>query len=260
MSKDIERTESENLPAQNPHNAFEAYGAQASQRNIVGQLLKFVKGRWKVGNEELEAGTRVIVNMASLTVGWQKWQGEKPVDAHMGLVSDNYQAPLRKNIGDWDNRPEGWEIDESSGKPRDPWQMSNMVVMRQLGTEGEEEGLFTYATSSRGGINAIGLLSKTYGKKIRIDAEALPIVELNADFYTHNDKKLGDIDIPVFEIVGWATAADVEDATETVVEETDEETGEVSETKTRAAPKKTETRKAAPAKKPAPGKKQKIRF
>jgi hypothetical protein len=114
MSKDIERSENENLPAQNTqHNAYEAYGAQASQRNIIGQLLKFNKGRWVTGganNElvEIEEGTRMIVNMASLTIGWQKWEGDRPVDAHMGLVNEGYQAPLRRALGD--NKGDGgWE-------------------------------------------------------------------------------------------------------------------------------------------------------
>jgi hypothetical protein len=274
MTKDIEKTENENLPTQNPqHNAYEAYGAQASQRNIVGQLLKFNKGRWLTGganNElvEVEPGTRLIVNMASLTVGWQKWEGDKPVDNHMGLVNENFQAPLRRTLGD-NKEDGGWERDED-GKERDPWQPSNMVILREIGTTGETEGLYTFATSSRGGINAIGMLSKAYGKKIREDDTLLPIVELDSDSYAHSNKRLGIIDIPIFNIIGWGTAADVEDATETVVEENgeevDEETGEVTETKTRAAaPKKAEPAKASAAKKPAPAKKaapgkKKVRF
>jgi hypothetical protein len=271
MTKDVEKTENENenLPSKNPaHNAYEAWGAQASQRNIIGQLLKFNKGRWVTGGAnnqlvEIKPGTRLIVNMASLTVGWQKWQDDRPVDSHMGLVSENYQPPLRRTLGD-NKEDGGWEEDEN-GKERDPWQASNMVVLRQIGTSGETEGLYTFATSSRGGINAIGVLSKTYGRKIREDEEALPIVELGAGSYMHRIKSRGEIEFPVFNIIGWGTAADVEDASETVVEEVDEETGEVTETKTRTAPKKTEHAKArqatastkpAPAKKTAAGKKK----
>jgi hypothetical protein len=119
--------------------AYEAWGAQASQRNIVGQLLKFNKGRWVTGganNElvEVEPGTKLIVNMASLMVGWQKWQNDRPVDSHMGYVNENYQPPLRRTIGD-NKEDGGWEPDED-GVLRDPWQPSNMVVMRELGTTG----------------------------------------------------------------------------------------------------------------------------
>ncbi len=272
MSKDIEKTENENLPTQNPaHNPYEAYGAQASQRNIVGQLLKFNKGKWLTGGAdskpvEVKKGIRLVVNMASLTVGWQKWEGDKPVDAHMGLVNENYQAPTRRSLGD-NKEDGGWEEDEN-GVERDPWQRSNMVVMREIGTAGEDEGLYTFATSSRGGINAVGVLSQRYGRKIREDDTLLPIIELDAGSYMHRIKSRGEIDFPIFTIVGWGTADDLDDATETVVEEVDEETGEVTETKTRTAPKKTEHAKArqatastkpAPAKKTAAGKK-KTRF
>jgi hypothetical protein len=77
----------------------------------------------------------------------------------------------------------------------------------------------------------------------------------------HSDKRYGIIDVPVFEIVGWGEAADVEDATDTTVEEAEADAGESEEeVKTRPATKKAAaTKKPAPVKKPAPGKK-KIRF
>jgi len=261
MSKDIEKTENENenLPVQNQaHNHYERHGAQTTQRNIVGQLLKFIKGHWLTGganNEmvEIEAGTRLIANMASLTVGWQKWEDDKPIDNHMGLVSENYQPPNRATLGD--NKEDGGWLKDENGVLRDPWQRSNMVIMRQIGTEGDDDGLYTFATSSRGGINAIGLLSTAYGKKIRENNELLPIVELRASNYAHSNKQRGIIDIPVLTIVGWGVADDVDDATETV----DAETGEVIEP-VGAAPKKAEHAKAEHAKagatkKPEPAKK-----
>jgi hypothetical protein len=216
---------------------------------------------------EIEEGTRMIVNMASLTIGWQKWEGDRPVDAHMGLVNEGYQAPLRRALGD--NKGDGgWEKDKN-GVERDPWQPSNMVVMREIGTKGDTEGVFTFATSSRGGINAIGVLSKRYGSKIREDEEAMPIVELKADSYMHRIKKLGEIDIPILNIVGWGTVADLEDATRTVVEKTktkavanDDDKPEVkqfgqapgkAEHARASATKKPDTAKAAP-KKAAAGK------
>jgi hypothetical protein len=270
MSKDIEKTENENLPAQdNQHNPYEAHGAQATARNIIGSILKFTKGRWKAGmeNEEIPKGTRLIVEMRSLMVGYQKWENEKPVDNHMGLVSERFQAPARRAIGDMDK--EQWETDEH-GEPRDPWQMSNMVIMREVGTEGDTEGLYTFVTSSRGGISAIGVLSKNYGRKIREDDTLLPVVELDDDSYMHSKKMYGEIYVPVFKIVGWGTCEDVvENAadfemveevgkTKETGEEVDEETGEVTETKTRTAPKKAEhakVRQATASTKPAPAKK-----
>jgi hypothetical protein len=247
MSKEVIETET-NIPAQDSqHNAFEAFGAQATNRNIVGQLLKFTKGNWKAGmhNETIEEGTQLIVDMHTLTVGWQKWEDEKPVDNHMGLVSENYQPPRRTAIGDLEK--EHWPEDRN-GVKHDPWQTANMVLMRQIGTTGDEEGLYTFVSGSRGGTNAIGVISKLYGRNIRIDSEALPVVELSSDSYQHSDNRIGEVFIPVLKLIGWATATDVEDATETVITPVNES----------AAPKKDEAPKKDSAKaaaKPAPAKK-----
>jgi hypothetical protein len=210
MSKDIEKTENENLPAQSSqHNAYEAFGAQATQRNIVGSILKFTKGFWKAGmnNDDIEDDVQLIVEMRSLMVGWQKWVDDKPVDNHMGLVSENFQPPSRRVIGD-NKEDGGWEEDDN-GVERDPWQKSNMVIMRAIGTLTDTEGLYTFVTSSRGGLNAIGELSKRYGRKIREDDTLLPIIELDKDSYLHSNKRIGEVYIPVLKLVGWGRADDV---------------------------------------------------
>ena len=115
-------------------------------------------------------------------------------------------------------------------------------------------------TSSRGGMNAIGILAQRYGRKIREDDQVLPVVKLASDSYKHTNKRFGEIDIPVFQLVGWATVDDVEDASETVV------TPEVSASAPKAAARKAieAPRKstAAPSKKPDPkaAKKKSTRF
>lgn len=256
MAKDIEKREEENdtnLPAnERINNYFESYGAQASQRNIEGKLLRFNKGDYTSGPEDdlIDEGTQMIVDMESLLVGWQKWVDNKPSDSEMGPVIEGFQPPRRKELGDLDDTE--WEVDESSGKPRDPWQFTNLMVMRQMGTTGDQDGLFTFATASRGGINAVGALCKVYGKKIRENPEAYPIIELNVDSYMHSNKAYGRIKIPVLDVVGWATKDDFADATETTIEAVNQDTGEVTDTKTtaRSAP-----RRIAAAKKPAATKK-----
>jgi len=56
MAREIIETENENLPAEmdTGHNAYEAYGAQAVNRTIVGQILKFAKGFWKAGQDNVD--------------------------------------------------------------------------------------------------------------------------------------------------------------------------------------------------------------
>jgi hypothetical protein len=181
-------------------NAFEAYGQAVSQRSIVGKLLKFSKGDYLVGenNEDMPEGTELIANMDELMVGWIKWQDNKPAEQIMGRVSDGYQAPRRTDLGD--NNKDDWETDDQ-GQLRDPWQFSNYLILKEPGEDGE---LYTFATSSKGGLNAIGELCKSYGKAMRQRPDDLPVVTLKVGSYQHSNKSFGRIKFPIFELTGWA--------------------------------------------------------
>src|SRR5262245_40051497 len=109
---------------------FKKYGEAATQRNIVGDLLKFNKfGEWVHGqyDDALPRGTRLAVHMQTLTIGWQKWQANRPADAVMGLVCDGFEPPRRNTLGDMDKAQ--WEKDGDDGKAKDPWQFSNLLVL-----------------------------------------------------------------------------------------------------------------------------------
>lgn len=184
-------------------NPFQSYGDQVSQRSIVGKLLKFSKGDYLLGedDEEVEEGTKLVANMDELMVGWIRWEESKPTDQIMGRVAEGYQAPRRNELGDDDKSR--WEVDDQ-GRERDPWQFSNYLILKA--EEGDE--LFTFATSSRGGLNAIGELCKTYGKAMRQRPEEYPVVSLKVGSYQHSNKAYGRIKFPIFEVVGWAAKAD----------------------------------------------------
>lgn len=195
-------------------NFFEQYGEQASQRSsIVGSLLKFSKGDWLLGQdeEEVEVGTRYVASMDNLLVGWVKWADNKPVEQIMGRVVDGYAAPKRDTLGDSDK--DQWELD-TDGKPRDPWQFSNQIIMKPVGKQYSTENAITFVTSSKGGIGAIGELCKKYGKEMRTKVGQNPIVELGVDSYNHPNKQFGRIKTPVLELVAWERGAlfDVEAA------------------------------------------------
>lgn len=180
-------------------NFFTQYGDQASQKgSIVGSLLKFSKGDFTVGTEDIPAGTELIANMAQLLTGWIRWENNKPTDQLMGAVMEGFQPAKRNSLGD-DNK-DNWEVDASSQKPKDPWQFSNYLVLREKDRPGDA-GLMTFATSSRGGINAMGELCKAYGKVQATKPHDWPVVALKVDSYKHDD--YGKIYVPVFDIVGW---------------------------------------------------------
>lgn len=191
-------------------NFFQSYGDQVSQKSIVGKLLKFSKGDYLVGedNEEIEEGTQFVANMDELMVGWIRWADSKPTDQIMGRVSEGYQPPKRNTLGDDDKSH--WEEDEQ-GRERDPWQFSNYLIMKSPDGK-DEDSLFTFTTSSRGGLNAIGELCKAYGKAMRQRPDEFPIVALKVGSYQHSNKAYGRIKFPIFEVVGWAAKSDFAEA------------------------------------------------
>jgi hypothetical protein len=127
-------------------NAFQQYSDAASRSRIIGKLLKFSKGEYLAGqdNEEIAEGTRLVVNMDELMVGFQKWEGGKPADSEMGRVAEGFRPPKRADLGDLDESR--WETDDR-GQPRDPWQLTNVVVLKAA--DGDQ--IYTFATSSKGG-------------------------------------------------------------------------------------------------------------
>lgn len=184
-------------------NYFESYGNTVSQSTIVGTLLKFNKGDWLLGkdDEDVEVGTRYTAIMDRLDIGWIKWVDSKPEEQRMGKLIEGFKPPRRKDLGDDDEAE--WDVDDT-GKARDPWQFTNHLILRTPGTTGEDEDdLFTFAVSSRGGLNAIGDLCKVFGKGFRMRPDEWPIVELGVNKYKHSNKEFGIIKVPLLTVVGW---------------------------------------------------------
>lgn len=189
--------------AQLEMNPFESYGSQVAQKSIVGRLLKFTKGDWLAGedDEEIEEGTKFVVNMDQLLVGWVKWVGNKPEQQLMGLLVEGHQAPKRDSLGDTDHS--SWEVG-TDGKERDPWQFTNYLLLKTPGSDGSDDAnLFTFATSSRGGLTCVGELCKTYGKEMRARADQYPVIEIGTDSYKHPNPEFGRIKVPTMKVVGW---------------------------------------------------------
>ena len=188
-------------------NAFEAYSEAASRSRIIGKLLKFSKGEYLAGQdgEEIPEGTQLVVNMDELLVGWQKWSNGKPADSAMGRVADGFKPPKRADLGD--NDESLWETDDR-GDRRDPWQLTNVAILKEV--DGGQ--IYTFATSSKGGVSAIGELAGAYGKAMRQRPDEYPVIGLNVRSYKHPNKAYGKIFTPQFGIVGWAPKVTFEDA------------------------------------------------
>jgi len=186
-------------------NFYEVYGRAASNRKFVGDLLKFGKdGTYTAGKEshEIKLGTQMVAYMPSLRCGYVQWQNGSPSgDERMGLVGEGFVPPKRETLGDNDKSQWG-SFDE--GEPRDPWQLTNTLVLRDL----KDEQFYTFSTTSQGGIGAIGELCKDYGERLRQHPGDWPVVSLEGGSYLHRIRSRGRIKFPIFRRVGWVAAKD----------------------------------------------------
>jgi hypothetical protein len=186
-------------------NRYEQYGNQAVARPITGRLLKFSKGDYLAGqeSEEIPVGTELVAVMDTLQVGWIKWEDNRPVDQVFGYLSDTKYVPLKRSeLSDTDQSE--WETGDD-GKPRDPWQLSNQLILRPVNWTGDDDDLFTFVGSSRGVMGAIGELSKVYAKEMRQRPDDWPTIKLGVGGYNHSNKQFGRIKTPVLEVTGWTS-------------------------------------------------------
>jgi hypothetical protein len=160
--------------------------------NDRGELLKFVKGEWKIGNDIVPQGTEFVAHISQLVRGWVHFEDGKVVDEKLGKVADNFKPPLRQDLPD--NIPANWKKDDD-GESRDPWVHQWYLPLIDVNAG----NLVTFVTGSGGGDDAVGRLCNIYGLKRGLGV--LPIVALKTGSYKH--KKYGTIPTPELLIVGW---------------------------------------------------------
>jgi hypothetical protein len=177
---------------------FLQYADAVRPQHIIGKLLKHSKGEYLAGedSEVIPLGTKMVVAMDLLTIGFVHWSNGKPDEHRMTLVADGVPPPRRSELGDTD--PAQWEEKDAKGEPRDPWQLTQYLPMVD-----ETQETFTFSTSSRGGIGAIAGLARHYARGRAAHPDAFPVVELQVDAYQHSNSAYGRIKVPKFMVVGW---------------------------------------------------------
>jgi hypothetical protein len=187
----IEKHDKLKLPATTYDNPWLEAAAEAG--NPFGKLLKFVKGKWEIGDDEVPLGTEYIAHIDQLARGWVRFEDGKVTDFKIEKVADGIKLPTRDELPD--NDPKKWTEKDADDQPRDPW-----VKQWYLPLIGVENNDFaTFVSGSNGGDNAIGNLCRVYGHNMRDGL--LPIVALKTTSYKH--KKYGRIEEPDFPVVGW---------------------------------------------------------
>lgn len=160
----------------------------------VGKILKFQKGKYFVGDDEIAVNSELIAHVTQLARGWVKFKNGELVDRRIGKVVDGFVAPQREELDDTDESV--WEKNDR-GERRDPW-----VSQSYLPLETPETGeLIVFVSGSAGGRGAIGALVNIASRNLH---KGQPIVQLGVRSYKH--KQFGRIENPDFPIVGWTGA------------------------------------------------------
>jgi hypothetical protein len=172
--------------------------AAVAAQAVEVRLLKFVKGKFYVGGDELPAGREFVAHVQQLAHGWVKFTDGKLAEQRVGIVADGFVLATRDELGDTDSSK--WEKD-GAGAPRDPW-----TIQYYLPLEDADSGeLLTFVTGSQGGNSAIGRLTNQFVRNVH---KGLPLVRLAADSYKHKNKNFGWVDVPEFSVTGWTGASD----------------------------------------------------
>ena len=161
--------------------------------NTLGKILKFSKGVWEIGDDEIPEGAQYIVLMDQVAREWVKFEDNVPTERLRFPVADGVLPTPREELGDGDQSQ--WKIGDD-GKRCDPWTLQWQLPMLPVGALGD---LVIFTTSSKGGESCIANLCGVYGRSPRNGL--LPIVALKVRSYKH--KTYGKIQTPDLPIVGW---------------------------------------------------------
>jgi hypothetical protein len=180
------------LPAHTTTNPFLA--AAHDVKSGFGKLLKFTKGEFQTGDNQLPIGTKFVAHVDQIARAWVQFSGTKLVDIKLYKVVDGSRLPAREELGDNDETL--WEPDPRGGR-KDPWALQWYLPLSGL-TDGE---VLTFVTSSQGGIGALGRLCTLYGRRFETGQRGLPVIELATDSYKH--KAFGTVKVPEFKVLSW---------------------------------------------------------
>jgi hypothetical protein len=186
------------LPSHGASNPFLAAAHDTSTG--VGKLLKFTKGAYLTGDNEVPVGTRFVAHVDQITRAWVKFLDTKLVDSKFFKVADGKPLPAREELGDTDEK--FWDIDARDGR-KDPWNLQWCLPLSGV-KDGE---VLTFVTSSHGGIGALGRLCNLYGRRLGAGERGLPVIELATDSYRH--KAFGTVLVPEFKVDHWEGENDV---------------------------------------------------
>jgi hypothetical protein len=165
--------------------------AELSSGDGMGRLLRFKKGHYYIGDDEIAVGREYIAHATQLARGWVKFGDGAVAEQRIGKVIDGFTPPERDTLGDLDKNK--WETD-IAGKSLDPW-----VAQTYLPLEDRETGeLVVFVTGSDGGRRAVGAVCNQAARNLN---RGNPTIRLDVRSYKH--KVYDRIETPYFPVTGF---------------------------------------------------------
>jgi hypothetical protein len=157
----------------------------------IGKILKFTKGHYYIGDEEIAVNSEMIAHITQLARGWVKFKGGELTDRRIGKVVEGFVVPQREELDDTDQT--NWEKNDRN-QPKDPWVLQTYLPFERP----ETSQLLVFVTGSAGGRGAVANLVRTASNNLH---KGQPVIQLGVRSYKH--KQFGRIENPDFPIVAW---------------------------------------------------------
>ena len=167
-----------------------AVGEKPANIMIVGQMIKFDSGIYKVNKTETLPPDIELVAIDA-TTAWVKWREKRPIEHH--ITQPGQQHPDRDDLPD-KNKAE-WEIG-LDGQPIDPWKNTRYLRLINPLTGAD----YTFVTDSIGGCRGISDLKSQIRNVRYAHPNALPLIKLRT---TTMKTRYGLKPRPLFEVIGW---------------------------------------------------------
>lgn len=178
--------------------AIDFLSAAAEKEAAFDRLLKFNKGVYESGGEEVPLDSQFLAHIATRVKCWIKFVDGAIADKKVYHVARGEEPPEREEL---DARDETTWPKDKNGKRLDPWVLQNQFPLEDLDS-GE---ILIFVTPSVGGSIAVGDLTKAYVTHVKNGHVGQPIVSLQTKMMPTSD--YGDIPRPAFRIVRWDDAA-----------------------------------------------------
>ena len=167
-----------------------AVGEKPGNTMIVGQMIKFDSGVYKVNKTETLPPDIALVAI-DVTTAWVKWWEKRPVEHHITQLGQ--QHPDRDDLPD-QNKAE-WEIG-LDGQPVDPWKNTRYLRLIDPLTGAD----YTFVTDSIGGRRGVSDLKSQIRNVRYARPNAVPLLKLCT---TTMKTRFGPKPRPLFEVIGW---------------------------------------------------------